>query len=176
MSAMRAIFSGIFLAFIGFCAVACRREERRFSEPMQTSELRANPVTASRADQKILERYAKDAWAINEGQRLFGQMNCAGCHGHGGGGGIAPPLMDAKWLYGSGLSDIERTILSGSARGMPSFDDKLTRQQVWQLVAYVRSLSGHAPSAAAPVRDDHMAVRPPPSRTKPEPPTQQSVD
>jgi cytochrome c oxidase cbb3-type subunit 3 len=84
--------------------------------------------------------------------------------------------MDSQWLYGSGLTDIERTILAGSARGMPSFRDKLTRQQVWQLVAYVRSLSGHAPPSAAPVRDDHLSVRPPPSRTQPEPPSQQSID
>lgn len=113
---------------------------------------------------------------MSEGQRLYGQMNCSGCHGHGGGGGIGPALMDSKWLYGSGLDDIERSILGGRPRGMPAFADRLSPQQIWQLVAYVRSLSGHAPSQAAPVRDDHMAVRPPPSRTDPEPPTQQKVD
>jgi len=155
---------------------ACRREERSFSEPPSVSQLRPDPLSASRSDRTNLERYAREAWAMSEGQRLYSQMNCGGCHGHGGGGGIAPPLMDSKWLYGSGLVDIERTILGGSARGMPAFKDKLTRQQVWQLVAYVRSLSGHAPSSAAPVRDDHLSVRPPPSRTKPEPPTQQPID
>lgn len=157
-------------------AWACRREERSFSEPPSVSQLQPDPVHASQSDVSNLERYSKDAWAMSEGQRLYSQMNCGGCHGHGGGGGIAPPLMDSQWLYGDGLVDIERTILAGSARGMPSFKDKLTRQQVWQLVAYVRSLSGHAPSAAAPVRDDHLSVRPPPSRTKPEPPTQQPID
>jgi len=127
-------------------------------------------------DPPNLERYGANAWAMSEGQRLYAQMNCAGCHGHGGGGGIAPPLMDAQWLYGSRLTDIERTILAGSVRGMPSFKDKLSRQQVWQLAAYVRALSGHAPSSAAPGRDDHMSVRPPLSRTQPEPTTQQPID
>src|SRR3954465_1418555 len=154
-------------------AASCRREQRRFSEGPGASELHPDPLRASRSDQESLERYAKDAWAISEGQRLFSQMNCAGCHGHGGGGAMGPALMDSQWLYGSSLPDIERTILAGSARGMPAFKDKLTRQQVWQLVGYVRSLSGHAPPAAAPVRDDHMSVRPPPSRTQPEPPSQQ---
>jgi len=120
-----------------------------------------------------LERYAKDAWAVSEGQRLYSQMNCAGCHARGGGGAMGPPLMDSEWLYGSGLVDIERTILAGSARGMPAFKDRLTRQQTWQLVAYVRSLGGYAPSSAAPTRDDHMSVRPPPSRTEPQPPRRQ---
>jgi len=164
------------LIFTCFAACACRREERRFSEPPSVSELNPDPVLASRADRANLERYAKDAWAINEGQRLFGQMNCEGCHAHGGGGALGPPLSDSAWLYGNSLVDIERTILAGTARGMPSFKDKLTRQQVWQLVGYVRSLSGNAPSSAAPVRDDHLSVRPPPSRTDPEPPTKQRVD
>ena len=152
---------------------SCRREQRRFSEAPEASELHPDPVRVSRIDQQNLDRYAKDAWAVGEGQRLYSQMNCAGCHGHGGGGGMAPPLMDSQWLYGSGLVDIERTILAGSARGMPAFKDRLTRQQTWQLVAYVRTLSGAAPSAAAPVRDDHMSVRPPPSRSEPQPPSQQ---
>ncbi|HKO46123.1 MAG TPA: c-type cytochrome [Polyangiaceae bacterium] len=156
--------------------VGCRREERRFHEPPSVSALHPDPLAAARSDQASLERYAKDAWAISEGQRLYSQMNCAGCHGHGGGGAMGPPLMDAQWLYGSSLSDIERSILAGSARGMPSFRDKLSRQQVWQLVAYVRALSGLAPSAAAPVRDDHMSVRPPPSRTEALSPIQQRVD
>ena len=166
----------ICLIFACLSSAACRREERRFSEAPSLNELRPDPFRASQADRQNLERYAKDAWAISEGERLFGQMNCEGCHGHGGGGGIAPALMDSEWLYGSGLTDIERTILAGSARGMPSFKDKLTRPQVWQLVGYVRSLSGNAPSSAAPGRDDHLSVRPPPARTDPEPPTKQPVD
>lgn len=153
---------------------ACRREERRFSEGPEASRLKPAPLSVA-GERNTLERYAGQAWAMSEGQRLFSQMNCAGCHGRGGGGGIGPPLMDAKWAYGGSLEDIERTILLGAPRGMPSFKDKLSPQQVWQLAAYVRSLSGRAPSAAAPVRDDHMAVRPPPSRTEPQP-LQREVD
>jgi len=167
----RLVFAAFFLCSL--LAASCRREQRRFSEGPEASELHPDPGRASRTDQQNLERYAMDAWAISEGQRLYAQMNCAGCHGHGGGGAMGPPLMDSQWLYGNGLADIERTILAGSARGMPSFKDRLSKQQVWQLVAYVRSLSGQAPSAAAPTRDDHMSVRPPPSRTEPEPPSQQ---
>ena len=181
MIAMRALFAsrmtrlGLFSLGCLACA-ACKREERRFNEPPSASELHPDPARANGKDARNLERYTKNAWAMSEGQRLYSQMNCGGCHGHGGGGGIGPALMDSQWLYGSTPVDIERTILQGSVAGMPSFRDKLAPQQVWQLVAYVRSLSGQAPSSAAPVRDDHMAVRPPPSRTEPSPPTQQKVD
>src|SRR4051812_42646535 len=106
---------GLFLS-CSLLAASCRRERRWFREGPEASALHSTPLQASRNDHQNLERYAKDAWAIGEGQRLFSQMNCSGCHGHGGGGGMAPPLMDSQWLYGSGLIDIERTILAGSAR------------------------------------------------------------
>jgi cytochrome c oxidase cbb3-type subunit 3 len=152
-------------------SVACQREERRFSEPPPASRLyaKSSPVFNDSLARPNLARYAKDAWAIGEGQRLYAQMNCMGCHSHGG-GGMGPPLMDSGWRYGSSLEDIARSIVLGRPNGMPSFADRLSPQQVWQVVAYVRSLSGHAPPDAAPVRDDHLAVRPPPSRMKPEPP------
>jgi cytochrome c oxidase cbb3-type subunit 3 len=175
MTTIRLLVTSCCLALVPFVG-ACRREQRRFSEPPAASRLRADPSSAPAHDHAMLELYSEDAWAMSEGQRLFSQMNCSGCHSHGGGGALGPPLMDSQWLYGSSLDDIERSILGGRPRGMPAFADRLSPQQVWQLVAYVRSLSGHAPSQAAPVRDDHMAVRPPPSRTKPEPPTQQKVD
>jgi cytochrome c oxidase cbb3-type subunit 3 len=155
---------------------ACRREQRRFSEPPPASRLNADAQAAPSKDHDSLVRYSENAWAISEGQRLFVQMNCGGCHSKGGGGGMGPPLMDAPWRYGSGLDDIERSILGGRPNGMPAFATRLSPQQVWQLVAFVRSLSGHAPSQAAPTRDDHMAARPPPSRTDPLPPTQEKVD
>jgi cytochrome c oxidase cbb3-type subunit 3 len=153
-----------------FSISACRREERRFSEPPAASRLnRDNRMDNATTGHANLVRYSEDAWAVSEGQRLFQQMNCAGCHFHGG-GGMGPPLMDAKWRYGSELEDIARSIVSGRPNGMPAFGSRLSDQQVWQIAAYVRSLSGRARSDVAPVRDDHMAVRPPPSRTKPEPP------
>jgi cytochrome c oxidase cbb3-type subunit III len=153
------------LAFLaGSAAInGCKREERRFEEP---------PLASPRDAEARADSYLGNAWALSEGQRLFAQMNCVGCHAHGG-GGMGPPLMDARWLYGGDLKSIRASIVQGRPNGMPAFGAKLSEEQVWQLAAYVRSLSGNAPSSAAPVRDDHMAVRPPPSRTKPEPMTHQ---
>lgn len=153
------------LAFALLLVGACRREERRFSEPARSKH----------GDHAALVRYSEDAWAIGEGQRLFSQMNCVGCHAHGG-GGMGPPLMDEKWRYGSSVDAIQSSIVNGRPNGMPAFRSRLSAQQVWQLVAYVRALGGNARSDAAPVRDDHMSVRPPPSRTNPLPPRPESVD
>src|SRR4029078_9149496 len=46
--------------------------------------------------------YDNNAPALAEGQQLFNQMNCVGCHSHGG-GGMGPALMDDEWRYGGGV-------------------------------------------------------------------------
>jgi cytochrome c oxidase cbb3-type subunit III len=90
---------------------------------------------------------------------LFGWYNCAGCHSNGG-GGMGPPLMDDKWIYGSAPENIFSTIVQGRPNGMPSFAGRIPTPQVWMLVAYVRSLSGLTPSAARGSRTDHMMMYP----------------
>jgi len=156
-------------------AHGCRRETRFLhSSPRANALLDRNALRAA-DDPAQLARYARSAWAISEGERLFSQMNCVGCHAHGG-GGMAPALMDAGWRYGSDVRSIARTIVEGRPNGMPAFAAHLSPEQVWELTAFVRSLGGHAPGDAAPVRDDHLAVRPPPSRTDPLPPVQERAD
>jgi cytochrome c oxidase cbb3-type subunit 3 len=52
---------------------------------------------------------------------------------------------------------------------MPAFAGKIAPEQIWQLAAYVRSMSGEAPKAARPGRDDHLRT-PSPQEAKPKPP------
>ena len=79
-----------------------------------------------------------------EGRRLFLWMNCAGCHGARGGGGIGPPLLDADWIYGREPANVYQSIVQGRPYGMPSYA-RLSPDQVWQIVAYVRSLERPQP-------------------------------
>ena len=97
---------------------------------------------------------------ISEGKRLYHSFNCHGCHANGG-GGIGPPLMDGLWLYGAEPRNIFATIVEGRPNGMPSFRGKIPDQQVWQLVAYVRTLSGQTPVAMRSSRNDDMQSKPP---------------
>lgn len=114
--------------------------------------------------------YADNAWAMAEGKRLYVWFNCNGCHGHGG-GGMGPPLMDSTWIYGHELEDIFATIVQGRPNGMPSFKDRIPEYMVWQLAAYVRSISGIARKDAAPARSDHIQVKPPENTKDPANPT-----
>ena len=66
--------------------------------------------------------------------------NCAGCHGAELTGGRAPSLFDSEWLHGSDDESIAKNIHEGfPAAGMIAFKDVLSDQQIWQLVAYIRT-------------------------------------
>jgi cytochrome c oxidase cbb3-type subunit 3 len=74
-------------------------------------------------------------------------------------------LMDDQWIYGSAPDQVFASIAQGRPNGMPSWKYRLTTTQIWQLVAYVRSLSGLTPKGARPSREDHMMVKPAPAET-----------
>jgi cytochrome c oxidase cbb3-type subunit III len=84
--------------------------------------------------------YYDNAVAVNDGKRLFGQYNCSGCHSNGG-GGIGPSLMDDEWIYGDRLEQIHQTLVEGRPNGMPAWGGKIPDPQLWELSAYVRSMS-----------------------------------
>ena len=153
----------------------CKREERRFREPTPSSTA-SNAVTMSglhpaeptqgyiQPSSPVNNPSGQSAYAAAEGEKLYNAYNCVGCHAHGG-GGMGPPLMDAQWIYGSGPQNIYATIVEGRPNGMPSFRGKIPDQQVWEIVAYVRSLSGQLQKDVAPGRDDHMYGPKPPENT-----------
>ena len=75
-----------------------------------------------------------------EGRQLFVRFNCSGCHGGRGGGGMGPSVRDADWLYGQREAQIYSSIAEGRAHGMPSWQPRMTPDQIWKLVTYIKSL------------------------------------
>jgi cytochrome c oxidase cbb3-type subunit 3 len=155
-------------------APGCRREQRRFEEiaPLAVP-VRSRPHSGLSAgtpgpegelplDTRTTQRgyYDRNAWAINEGHHLFTAFNCNGCHAQGG-GGEGPPLMDARWRYGSEPGNVFATIIEGRPNGMPSYRGKLSAMQAWQLVSYVRALGGIVDLDAQPGRGDTLSGHPP---------------
>lgn len=69
---------------------------------------------------------------------------------------MGPPLNDPDWIYGSDPENIFATIVEGRPNGMPSFRGRIGNAQVWQLVAYVRTLGGLTPKDTWPARADEM--------------------
>jgi cytochrome c oxidase cbb3-type subunit 3 len=164
-------------AALALALASCDREARSFKEAPQMaatpqaarmSELQAGGTTPERP--RPIEQvsrattqhagsspYEENAYAVAQGKRLFVWFNCVGCHAHGG-GGIGPPLMDDTWIYGHEAQNIFQTIVQGRPNGMPSFRDRITEQQAWQLVAYVRSMSGLIRADVLPGRSDTLST------------------
>jgi cytochrome c oxidase cbb3-type subunit 3 len=162
----RYLLSALLLAST-FVLAGCAREERELRPSPAASQVvnetqvsginpGANPLPAPPTPQM----YEESAYEVSEGKRLFNQYNCSGCHANGG-GGIGPALMDNYWIYGSEPQNIFTTIIEGRPNGMPSFRNRIPEFQVWELVAYVRSMSGLLPKDVAPSRSDELYVRPP---------------
>lgn len=83
---------------------------------------------------------ASDPVALQDGRRLFDWYNCSGCHGGHAGGGMGPSLRDEVWIYGSRDDQIYSTIVQGRANGMPAWGSKIPQEQIWELVAYIKSM------------------------------------
>ena len=158
-------------ALLTIFVCGCERETRRYHElPAGASRAEGVRQTTlqpgeSQEMSRVLGPYEENAWGISEGKRLYTAFNCLGCHANGG-GGIGPALSDDKWIYGAAPEQIYSTVVEGRANGMPAFGGRIPDQQVWQLVAYVRSLSGLVPKGAAPGRNDDMSVNKPELRVE----------
>ena len=83
--------------------------------------------------------------------------------------------MDDKWIYGHEPANIYASIVQGRPNGMPSFGGHVPEDQVWQLVAYIRSMSGQLRSDVAPARSDSLSPGKPEQRRERETPKQQSL-
>jgi len=102
------------------------------------------------------------AYALEEGQSIFGD-NCATCHGQSGTGGHGyANLRNGVWLWGGTLENIAQTIRFGVRSGdpnahlsqMPAFgrDAILQPAQINDLTEYVVALSHRKADPAAVAR------------------------
>jgi cytochrome c oxidase cbb3-type subunit 3 len=168
--------SRLILLALATLLTACKREERNFQgipaaassgmPAVRETDLQAGPAVRKAP---AYSPYEENAYGVSQGKTLYNQFNCSGCHFQGG-GGIGPPLMDDEWIYGSSPENIFETIAEGRPNGMPTFGGKIVTDQIWQLVAYVRSMSGLVRKDVASGRSDDMQVRPQEQSTgKPQP-------
>jgi cytochrome c oxidase cbb3-type subunit III len=113
----------------------------------QTGDLQAGP---ERPIAFLDAGYESNPRAVQQGERLYMWMNCVGCHGALGGGGIGPPFADGDFIYGSAPANIFQSIVQGRPNGMPAYGGRLANQEIWKIVAYVRSIAGEPDHHAAP--------------------------
>jgi mono/diheme cytochrome c family protein len=89
--------------------------------------------------------FSAPLWAQGDGATQF-KARCAACHGADGSGntamGKSMKLRDLRSADVQKQTDEELTaIIANGKGGMPTFKDKLTGDQIKQLVAYIRELA-----------------------------------
>jgi cytochrome c oxidase cbb3-type subunit 3 len=95
----------------------------------------ASPPTAEPARNP----FGGDPKAITQGAVLFRQ-ECVFCHGVAARGGMrGPDLTTGSWSHGGSDADLARTISAGvPGTAMPA--NQLTPDEIWQILAYLRTL------------------------------------
>jgi cytochrome c oxidase cbb3-type subunit III len=124
------------------CAASCNRTTRSAAQgsavPIQAN---VGPIPGGvDVISPRLNPYATDPVALQDGRRLFDWYNCSGCHGGHAGGGMGPSLRDESWAYGNQDTQIFDSIAQGRSKGMPAWGTKIPQDQIWQLVAYIKSM------------------------------------
>lgn len=78
---------------------------------------------------------------VNKGAVVY-ENNCLACHNENAKGDIGPNLTDDHWLIARSTPEtIYTVVFSGSEEnGMPAWADLLTKDEIYQAVAYVSSL------------------------------------
>ena len=117
-------------------------------------------ATAGLASQDRLEAnpFAGDSAAIVAGMGQFRQR-CADCHGTDA-RGVRGPDITQVWSSGRTDAGLFRTIRSGvSNTEMPAFPAPRTSDRdVWQMLAYLRTLATPAPTEPPPGDAEHGAL------------------
>jgi len=85
--------------------------------------------------------YEGNAQRISEGSKLFIAYNCMDCHGADGAGAMGPSLQDNRWHFGGSAGEVFQSIYEGRPDGMPSWGGRISDEEIWRLVTYVRTLS-----------------------------------
>ena len=76
--------------------------------------------------------------AVKEGDKIFDEK-CSECHMDGT-GGAGPNLTDDTWIYGGSDAEVFETIAFGRKGGMPSWKRELGEDNIWKIIAYIRSI------------------------------------
>jgi mono/diheme cytochrome c family protein len=95
--------------------------------------------------------FSADAASLGAGKALYAK-HCASCHGaagHGDGPGAGGlPRKPADFSDPAIRSASDESLfdaITGGRKPMPSFDQRLTEEERWHLVNYLRSLSAGNP-------------------------------
>ena len=96
---------------------------------------------------KLLNPFAGSPAAVEEGRKLYQTHGCSACHGVQGGGGMGKAILDDTWAFGSDDDTLFKLMKGQIAQQtMPKTWATLPDDEIWKMIAHVRSLYKGDPS------------------------------
>ena len=118
----------LMLSMIALVAVASQEKETEEKAPGQGSQLSTEQL--AKAKELFTEKCARCHGADGRGQTVLGEML------------LVPDFTDAKWWKEKNTENAELAkIIAGGKGEMPAFEEKLTRSEIANLIAYLRRFS-----------------------------------
>ncbi len=148
-------FLAAFAGTIVFAGIYLYRYHVAHAAPLMIEEFNIAMETAAKEKMEYLKTQANlidensvtelEPGKFEEGKTIF-KTACAVCHGDKGQGVVGPNLTDEYWLHGGSVKNIFTVIKYGVIdKGMKSWKDDYSPNQIAQLASYIRSLKGTNP-------------------------------
>lgn len=121
--------------------------------------LEKGSVSTAETNSVLTNPYAGNSDGIKEGSLMYGGY-CSGCHGGRGHGGKCPDITDDIWIHGGSDVEVFRTVSKGvPGTEMRNFDVGLKADEMWRIIAYVRTLASAGGESAWKKYEDGDVVR-----------------
>jgi len=154
-------FTTSFLLTILFAGIYLYRYHVAKSAPLMIEEYKIAMADAEKEKVKNLAKQGNlvdentvkmlSAADIEAGKGIF-VNKCAPCHAATGGsmpGGVGPNLTDDFWIHGGSLKDVFKSVKYGwPEKGMISWKDQLSANQIAQVSSFIKSIHGSNPPGA----------------------------
>ncbi|MBK8956749.1 MAG: c-type cytochrome [Saprospiraceae bacterium] len=151
-------FTAGFLATIVFAGIYMYRYHVAYSAPLMIEEYNLAMDVAEKEKLEFLKTESNlvdentvtllPSGQFEEGKTIF-KTACAVCHGEAGQGTVGPNMTDDYWIHGGSVKQIFSVIKYGVIeKGMKSWKDDYSANQIAQLTSYIKSLRGTNPPGA----------------------------
>ncbi|HKJ80026.1 MAG TPA: cbb3-type cytochrome c oxidase N-terminal domain-containing protein [Prolixibacteraceae bacterium] len=96
---------------------------------------------------------------LASGKETFDKI-CSVCHGKFGEGLVGPNFTDNYWIHGNSIKDMYNVVINGVLeKGMISYKDQLSGEQIQNVLGYIISLQGtNPPNQKAPEGEPYEGI------------------
>jgi cytochrome c oxidase cbb3-type subunit 3 len=134
------IFGILYIGYYIFGGGPSLRDEFSKDYAVIAAKLEEFKQKESQFDPAVFATY-NNPEGIAKGLEVF-TNNCVACHLEGGRGDIGPNLTDDHWINTKGTPETNYPIVFNGvvANGMPVWSEVLSKEEIYQVVAYVQTL------------------------------------